>query len=40
MNAALVLFNEDPLEDISVIETPRRSIALVMLDGTIVRDYR
>ena len=36
----LVLFNEDPLEDISVIETPRRSIALVMLDGTIVRDYR
>ena len=39
-NADLVLFNEDPLDDISVIETPRRSIALVMLDGTIVRDYR
>ncbi len=39
-NADLVLFNEDPLDDISVIETPRRSISLVMLDGAIVRDYR
>ena len=39
-NADLVLFKEDPLDDISVIETPRRAIALVMLDGTIVRDYR
>ncbi len=39
-NADLVLFNEDPLENISVIETPRRAIALVMLDGAIVRDYR
>ncbi len=39
-NADLVLFNEDPLEDISVIERPEQSIALVMLDGTIVRDRR
>ena len=39
-NADLVLFNQDPLEDISVIERPDQSIALVMLDGTIVRDRR
>ncbi len=39
-NADLVLFDENPLEDISVIETPARSIALVMIDGAIVRDYR
>ncbi len=39
-NADLVLFNEDPLDDISVIERPDQSIALVMLDGTIVRDRR
>ncbi len=39
-NADLVLFNEDPLEDISVIERPDQAIALVMLDGAIVRDRR
>ncbi len=39
-NADLVLFEEDPLDDISVIQTPGRSIALVMLDGAIVRDNR
>lgn len=39
-NADLVLFDQDPLEDISVIERPEQSIALVMLDGTIVRDRR
>ena len=39
-NAALVLFDEDPLEDISVIETPERAIALVMQSGYIVRDNR
>ena len=39
-NADLVLFNQDPLDDISVIEQPDQSIALVMLDGAIVRDRR
>jgi imidazolonepropionase-like amidohydrolase len=39
-NADLVLFDEDPLEDMSVIETPERSIAMVMQAGYVVRDNR
>ena len=39
-NADVVLFDEDPLADVSVIETPERSIALVMQAGFIVRDNR
>ncbi len=38
--ADLVLFNEDPLEDISVIEVPERAIALVLKEGVIVTDNR
>jgi len=39
-NADLVLFDEDPLEDMSVIATPERSIAMVMQAGYVVRDNR
>lgn len=38
--ADLVLFNEDPLEDISVIEVPERAIALVLKEGVVVTDNR
>lgn len=35
-----VLAREGLIDDVSVIERPDRSIALVLVDGTIVRDRR
>ncbi|MEO1247776.1 MAG: amidohydrolase family protein [Pseudomonadota bacterium] len=38
--ADLVLFEQNPLEDISVLERPERAIALVMQNGLVVTDNR
>ncbi len=39
-NADVVLFNENPLEDLSVFGRPERSIELVIQAGRIVTDNR
>ena len=36
--ADLLLFNGEPLEDISVFEDPDSSLALIMKDGAIVKN--